>query len=149
MINDQQITQKDLSFINDLDLRVTLLERLNELDRVFLVNGNLSTVFLSISTVEGIFKHLANIFKTKIQALPNYPPDPVKGGPKDFGKLTIDDLYLLLKDLNILPDVNNFDQVYKLFRDYRNFIHPQAQVKKDWPAGLGQAQMALGLLNAT
>ena len=68
---------------------------------------------------------------------------------KDFGNLSINELYLLLNDLKLLPTIENFDLIYKLFKDYRNFIHPLAQKRKDWPINLGQAQMAIGLLNAT
>ena len=143
-----EITRKDLNFINDIDLRDTLLERLSELDRVFLVNGNYSTVFLAISSVEGIFKHIATIFKSEIKLSSKYPTDN-GGSPKKFDWLTIDELYSLLTDLNILPSITRFEHVYNLFRDYRNFIHPQAHTKKGWHIGLGQAQMALGLLNAT
>jgi len=143
-----EITRKDINFINDIDLRETLLERFSELDRVFLVNGNYSTVFLAISSVEGIFKHIATIFKSEIKLSSKYPTDN-GGSPKDFDKLTIDELYSLLTDQNILPSITRFEHVYNLFRNYRNFIHPQAHTKKGWDIGLGQAQMALGLLNAT
>jgi len=143
-----EITKKDINFINDIDLRVMLFERLNELDRVFLVNGNFSTIFLAISTIEGIFKHIATIFKNEILKSSNYPLNS-KSKPKKFGDLSINELYLLLKERNILPDITGFERVFKLFKDYRNFIHPQAQKRKDWPMDIGQAQMALGLLNAT
>ena len=45
-----------------------------------------------------------------------------------------------------MPDYN---ALYELFRQYRNCIHPQAQIQKSLSIELGQAQMALGLLNAT
>jgi hypothetical protein len=143
-----EITTKDLNFINDVDLRNILLERLDELDRVFLVNANYSTIFLAISSVEGIFKHLSTIFRTEITKSPTYPLDS-SGKHKEFDALTIEELYKLLTELNILPSITRFEHVYNLFRDYRNFIHPQAHTKKGWQIGLGQAQMALGLLNAT
>ena len=142
------ITKKDLSFINDIDLRLVLLDRLRELDKIFLANANYSTIFLSISTIEGIFKHVANVFRNDIKASSHYPKDS-KGKQKKFDKLTINELYILLKELHVLPDIKNFESIYDLFRDYRNFIHPQAQTEKAWPTDLGHAQMAIGLLNAT
>ncbi|MDD1777142.1 MAG: hypothetical protein LUQ65_03165 [Candidatus Helarchaeota archaeon] len=142
-----EITKKNVNFINDIDFRAMLIERLNELDKVFLINANYSTIFLAMSTLEGIFKHIAGIFKTDFKKSPIYTY--ADGRQKDFGELTIDDFYVFLTELKILPKIDNFEQVYKLFRDYRNFIHPQKQRKKDWPIDLGQAQMALGLLNAT
>jgi hypothetical protein len=143
-----QITVRKLSFISDIDLRNVLLDRLDELDRVFMVNANLSSIFLAISTIEGIFKHLATIYEKRIRQSQSYPEDN-KGKQKAIDDLWIEQLYSLLQETGLFPSLPHFELVYKLFRDYRNFIHPQKQQKKDWPAGLGQAQMALGLLNAT
>jgi len=103
---------------------------------------------IAISSIEGIFRHLANIFKNQIHHSPKYPSD-TKGKKKRFDKLTIEEIYKLLLERDILPEIENFDHIYKLFRNYRNFIHPQRQKQEAWPVGLGQAQMALGLLNAT
>ena len=61
------ITVKEISFINDMDFRNIILDRLDELERVFLVNANYSTIFLAISTIEGIFKHLSAIYKAEIK----------------------------------------------------------------------------------
>ncbi len=145
-----QITKQDIGFINDIDLRAMLLQRLEELDRVFVVNANYSTLFLAISSIEGIFKHIATIFKAEIKRSQDYPRDENDNNKlKDFDHLKIDELYSLLEELDILPSIARFEHVYHLFRDYRNFIHLQAQKKKDWQVDLGQAQMALGLLNAT
>ena len=143
-----EITLKSLDFIDDADLQIVISQRLEELERVFLVNANLSTIILSISSIEGIFKHLATIFKAEISISPKYPID-AKGRKKQFDKLTIEEIYGLLLERKILQEIENFDKIYKIFRDYRNFIHPHAQKSKLWPIGLGQAQMALGLFNAT
>jgi len=142
-----EVTRKDLKFIDKTDLRNVLLERLSELDRVFLVNANCSAIFLSISCIEGIFKHIASIFKVELNQSSNYPRNS-SGKKKSFDKLTITELYTLLKEQNLLPGPQ-LDNIYTLFKDYRNFIHPQKQMKMDWPIDLGQSQMAIGLLNAT
>lgn len=78
--------------------------------------------------------------------------NPSKGNKKKVDKLTIEEYYNLLKEIDILPKIEHFDKIYKLFRNYRNFIHPQAQTrdkKREWTVDLGHAQMAVGLLNAT
>jgi hypothetical protein len=142
-----EIVRKHLDFVDDQSLQIILQARLEELEKVFSVNANLSTIILSISCIEGIFKHIANIFKDMIKASSAYPRKD--GKKKDFSKLTIEDIYRLLLEREILQPIDNFDQIHTLFRNYRNFIHPQKQAKKSWPLGLGQAQMALGLLNAT
>lgn len=143
-----QITLKTLNFIDDKDLQVVLEKRLDELERAFAVNANLSTIILSISCIEGIFKHIADIFRAFIKDSPDYPLKS-NGGKKDFHRLTIEEIYKLLLERNILQKIENFDHIYSLFRNYRNFIHPQKQKNESWPVGLGQAQMAIGLLNAT
>ncbi len=148
METQTEITTKEISFINDIDFRNILYDRLNEIDRVFTVNANYSTIFLSISTIEGIFKHLAEIFKDDIKQSTIYPITQ-KGKRKQFDKISIDEFYPLLREIGILPKIEELEKIYKLFKDYRNFIHPQAQKKKSWAIDLGQAQMALGLLNAT
>jgi len=148
MENRTQVTAKQLDFIDNVDLRAALLERLVELDRVFLVNANYSTVFVAIGAIEGVFRHVADIYRAEIQASSTYPTTKGKK-PKRFQYLTIDELYIELKNLGIVPDIPEYKQLYHLFRNYRNCIHPQAQVRKGWKIELGQAQMALGLLNAT
>src|SRR3990172_6610273 len=143
-----EITRKEINFINDIDLRTILRDRLKELDKIFLVNAHYSTIFLAISTIEGILKHIAFIYKKDLKNSPNYPQNE-KGKPKEFNELTINEFYILLKEKDILPNIKNFEYVYDLFRNYRNFIHPQSQAEKEWPTDLGHAQMAIGLLNAT
>ena len=68
-----EIVKKTLDFIDDKDLQVVIEKRLNELEKVFLVNANLSTIILSISCIEGIFKHVANVFRAEISASTEYP----------------------------------------------------------------------------
>jgi hypothetical protein len=142
------VTNKELDFINDPDLRRILLDRLAELDRIFQANAHYSTVFVSIGIIEGIFKYLASIYRSEIKSSATYPTNP-SGTKKDFAKLTLDELYIQLKTLKILPDIDGYEHMYKLFRNYRNCIHPQAQVTRRWEIEIGQAQMALGLLNST
>ncbi len=147
-----EIVKKTLDFIDDKDLQVVIENRLDELEKVFLVNAHLSTIILSISCIEGIFKHVADIFRKEIQASSKYPKiteGKKKGNKKRFGDLTIEEIYRLLLERDILQHIDNFDNIYALFRDYRNFIHPKKQKDKSWPVALGQSQMALGLLNAT
>jgi hypothetical protein len=143
-----EFTRKDINFIDDIALREILHERLNELDKISLVRGNYSTIFLAISTIEGMFKHVATMFKAEIMQSSNYPVNE-QGNRKQFRDLSIDELCRLLKERDILPDIPKFEEIYNLFRSYRNFVHPQAQKKKAWPVDLGHAQIALGLLNAT
>lgn len=143
-----ETTNKQLGFINDIDLRKVLVERLNELDRVFLVNANYSTVFGALGAVEGILRHVSSIYRDEIKKSSSYPKT---GGGENmrFERLTIEELYIELKNLNILPNIPGYEHTFSLFRKYRNCIHPQRQIKEGWEIELGQAQIAIGLLNTT
>ena len=90
---ETQITNKSIDFINDVDLRNLLFKRLNELDRVIQVNAHYSTVFVAIGAIEGIFKHIASIYKAEIQASSSCPKTP-SGNNKRFDKLTLNELYV-------------------------------------------------------
>jgi len=148
-----QVTLKQLDFVNDVDLREVLSERLDELDHISLVNANYSTVFLAIGVIEGIFKHFASLYKADIQGIspPDYP-ETSPGKRKEFDKLTIEEIYHLLSKVGankLLAEIPEYAQLFELFRKYRNYVHPQVQARQRLQVGLGQAQMALGLLNAT
>jgi hypothetical protein len=143
-----QVTAKQLDFIDDADLRLALDQRLKELERVFMVNAHYSTVFMAIGTIEGIFKHIATRYQAEIKASNSYPND-ANGKRRKLDNLTIDELYVQLKDLKIMSAIEEYPALFRRFREYRNCMHPQTQTKKGWQIDMGQAQMALGLLNAT
>ncbi len=146
-------TRKNLYFINDMELRDILDKRLLEIDKVFLIQGNLSTILLSISIIEGIFDHVAKVFKDdikKLQLFNKIKSANKKKNPKwNFDKLTIEEQYKLIKKILKLPAIKHLDKMFHLFRDYRNFVHPEKEKKLKWPISLSQAQMASGLLNTT
>jgi hypothetical protein len=68
-----EIVSRQLDFIDNKDLQVIIGERLAELERVFSVNGNLSTIILSISCIEGIFRYLISVFKSLVYNSSQYP----------------------------------------------------------------------------
>ena len=143
------LTNKNLGFINDVDLRNDLLSRLDELDRVVLANAHYSTVFLAIGIVEGVFRHITDVFSKEIRSSKSYPRTKKTNRLKRLGELTLEQLYHELRLLGIAPGMPDYESLYEMFRHYRNCVHPQVRVKKGWEVDLGQAQMALGLLNAT
>ena len=113
-----EIVKKTLDFIDDKDLQVVIENRLEELEKVFLVNANLSTIILSISCIEGIFRHVANVFKTEIKDSTKYPRIGVgknKGNKKKFKDLTIEEIYQLLLEKDILQHIEwNLPQMVSL-----------------------------------
>ena len=105
-----EIARKSLGFIDDKDLQAVIIKRLDELERVFSVNANLSTIILSISTMRKYFRHIASIFKTAIKASPKYP-EIKPGKKKKFDDLTIEEIYKLLFEeisYNVLRALTKF-----------------------------------------
>jgi hypothetical protein len=133
-------TKKTLNFISDIELRKILEHRLNELDKITMVGASYSILFLSMSTLEGILKHLVKLFRSRIKTL---------GKPKNSDKSTINKLYTQLTDLSIIPKIKDFEQISDFGGKYRDFIHPHAQLTEKTVVDLGEAQLALGLLNVT
>jgi hypothetical protein len=141
-----EIVRKSLDFIDDKDLQILLEERLGELERVFTVNANLSTIILSISCIEGIFKHIATIFKDLIKSSPDYPLK------NDSKKRTS----VILRSKNYTSSYWK-ETFFIRLRILTKYIPSSETIatlstpepKRNLVVGLGQAQMALGLLNAT
>lgn len=133
-------TKKTLNFISDIELRKILEHRLIELDKITMVSASYSILFLSMSTLEGILKHLAKLFRHRIKLL---------GKAKSSDKSNINKLYTQLTDSFIIPKVEHFEQISDFGGKYRDFIHPHVQKTGKTVVDLGEAQLALGLLNAT
>jgi hypothetical protein len=131
---------KTLNFISDMELRRILEYRLSELDKITMVGASYSILFLSMSTLEGILKHLKKLFRHKIKALKK---------EENSDKSTINKLYTELINASIIPKVEHFEQISELGGKYRDFIHPHAEKDEKTVIDLGEAQLALGLLNAT
>ena len=140
MENIPTFTKKTLNFISDIELRKILERRLNELDKITMVGASYSILFLSMSTLEGILKHLEKLFRQRIKAL---------GKAKYSDKSAINILYTKLINLSIIPKVEHFEQISEFGGKYRDFIHPHLEKTKNKVVDLGEAQIALGLLNAT
>jgi hypothetical protein len=123
-----------------MELRKILEYRLTEIDKVAMVGASYSILFLSMSTLEGILKHLKKLFRHRIKAL---------GKEDSSDKSTINKLYTELVNSSIISKVEHFEEISEFGGKYRDFIHPHAEKDEKTVVDLGEAQLALGLLNAT
>ena len=59
----------------------------------------------------------------------------------------LENLIKVAADIGVLPEkrATTFDQV---LRDYRNFVHPKKEIRSGHPCQEGEAQLAIGGLNA-
>ncbi len=132
------------AFLKDKDLQEIIQRDYKELTLVLFPGGAWkSTVILAGSILEAIlFDVLASdaAMKTKALASPLAP----KSSMEDW---RLDNLIKVATDIGLLPAKRamTFDQV---LRDYRNFVHPKKEIRSGHPCREGEAQLAMGGLNA-
>jgi len=135
---------RSFSFIKDADLRQIIERDYKELALVLFPGGAWkSTVIMAGSILEAIlFDVLAAdpATRTKAQASPVAPKGPMEDWRLEY-------LIKVAADIGVLPAKRalTFDQV---LRDYRNFVHPKKEVRSGHPCREGEAQLAIGGLNA-
>jgi hypothetical protein len=140
-----KLTETKIGFISDPALGDILLNILGEIDRVYLAEAYRSTLYLSISAVEGILKHVIKLNLSLAQSLPSYPSK--KGNPKKFEKLSLQDSIKICSSISLIPA--EFEKTYDELRKLRNFIHPDVELASQKNIHLGMSQIALGLLNTS
>jgi hypothetical protein len=70
-----------------------------------------------------------------------------KGVVIDVEDWRLESLIKVAADIGILPK-NREDTFDQVLRDYRNFVHPKKEIKSAHACGEGEAQLAIGGLNA-
>jgi hypothetical protein len=136
-------TTRSFAFVKDQDLRDIIERDYKELTLVlFPGRAWKSTVVMAGSILEAILFDLFSDPAIDAKALASAAGQKVK--KKDWG---LDDLITIAAEIGVLPPkrADTFDQV---LRDYRNFVHPKKEIRAGHPCGEGEAQLAIGGLNA-
>lgn len=140
---------RSFSFIKDNDLKEIIERDYKELTLVLFPGGAWkSTVIMAGSILEAIlFDLLGSDPATQAKAMASPAAPTQKGTVRPMEDWTLESLIKVAADLGILPPnrADTFDQV---LRDYRNFVHPKKEIKSAHPCGEGEAQLAMGGLNA-
>src|SRR5262249_10565839 len=136
-------TTRSFSFIKGKDLREIIERDYKELTLVLFPGGAWkSTVIMAGSILEAIlFDRLSDpAWNTKAMGSSVAP----KGKLENW---RLEDLVKVAADIGVITKdrADTFDQV---LRDYRNFVHPKKEIKAAHPCGEGEAQLAIGGLNA-
>jgi len=135
---------RSFSFIKDDELRHIIERDYRELVLVLFPGGAWkSTVIMAGSILEAIlFDVLASEPATKAKALACFAAP--KGSMEEW---RLEHLIKVAADIGALPAkrILTFDQV---LRDYRNFVHPKKELRSGHPCQEGEAQLAIGGLNA-
>lgn len=137
------ITLKSLAFISDSRLRQILTDILSEIDNIALIGAARSTLYLSMSTLEGILTHL---IKNQSNAKQYFPKDK-SGQQKKIDELSFDDIILIANKLKLVED--EYYETLQKMRSFRNYMHPDLELRTKDSIDLGASQVSLGILNHT
>ena len=142
-----EATSKDLYFLSDPELAQIISTILSEIDSLAIINAHRSMVYLSMSTLEGILSNVLKLNINKIKSPPFSYPREKSGALKEFDKLVLAEKIELAKDLGVIAA--EFYDTFKKFKEFRNYMHPLAELKDKHPLDIGLGQIALGLMNHT
>ena len=149
--NSQQLSQgpmvlmtktRDTIFNSNLldeHLVLVLKERMQEIDKAVANQMPLAALFLIGSSLEGVLSALAQRFPREFCSSLSAPKKEGKVLPLTSWRL--DRLIEVASDLKILEkDVKDFS---KVVRDYRNYIHPNEQVKNKFSPKMDTVELSL------
>jgi hypothetical protein len=122
-------TEKDIEFLSNQELIVLLRSLLEEIDLVASAGAHRSTTYLAVSAIEGLFGELLTLLRIPHRA-----------------DLTLEQREQLLHDAGALP--KDFEDLYKPVRRFRNYMHPDRELKNKTPIDQSTGQLALACLNA-
>jgi hypothetical protein len=100
-----------------------------------------------MSTLEGILSNVLALNINKIKSPPFSYPREKSGALKDFDKLVLAEKIELAKGLGVITP--EFYDTFNKFKEFRNYMHPLAELKDKHPLDIGLGQIALGLMNHT
>jgi hypothetical protein len=140
-----QLTSRNLGFISDPELAQITAELLDEIDRVFGTSGFRSALYLSVSAVEGILKHLIQLNWDEASKALAYPKD--NGKPRKIEKVDLMDCIKICTEISLIP--KELETTYQRLREFRNYIHPYLELKYVSEINIGISQIAIGILNTT
>lgn len=143
---------RSFAFIKDAGLRQIIERDYKELVLMLFPGGAWkSTVIMAGSILEAILYDLLTVDAAVIARANSASKAPRgRGGAvKDItdGDWMLHNLIEVAVELGLLPAdrAKTFDQV---LRDYRNFVHPKKEIRSGHPCQEGEAQLAMGGLNA-
>ncbi len=141
-------TNKNLDFLSNENLVTILRSLLDEIDLAVNSGAHRSTTYLAVSAIEGLFGEilkLKGILPSRTVIPTSWPTDK-RGQPKPVGELTLKEREDVLQAAGALPP--SFDKLYGPVRVYRNYMHPERELKERTPIAQSVAQLAVACLNA-
>ena len=119
--------------------------RLEEIKKCLTARASLSVIFLSGSSLEGILLGLASKYPIKFNQSKSTPKDKV-GKTRPFHEWTLSNFIDVAYDVGIIKeDVKKFSHT---LRDFRNYIHPYAQISSKFDPDENTAKICWQVLKA-
>ena len=140
-----RVVDLDLSQVAvPVDLKSVVADRLKEVEICFENGAYLAVVFLCGSTLEGLLYEVAKSHPADFNRCRAAPRTESRVRP--FAEWTLNDLLSCSRELGLLgEDVAKFGHA---IREFRNYIHPQQQVKENFRPRRVTAQVARQVLRA-
>lgn len=148
---ESKYLKQEFSTVNLDKLRVEqtlipiLKSRFEEATRAFEAKAYLAVIFMCGSTLEGVLLGVA-YNSPKIFRGSKYAQKNNKGQIEDFNKWTLNNLINVATDVGLLKlDVKMFSHA---LREFRNYIHPYAELKSEFSPDEHTAKLCLQALKA-
>lgn len=140
-----ELTNKNIEFLSDRELVIILRSILEEIDLVATIGAHRSTTYLAVSTIEGLLGDLIKLLNIQPQdVLTVWPKKKAKF--KKLAELHLKERVDILKTTGDLPPA--FENLYHLLREFRNYMHPEKELREQTPIAQSIGQLALASLNA-
>lgn len=141
-----RITNNDIEFLSNRELSEIVGSILDELEMVANVNAFRSMTFLAVSAIEGLARELIKLLDIKASDVKSGTWPPKKSKPKPTDELDLYQMEKILKEKKALPV--NFETFYEPVRIFRNYMHPDRELREREPIKQSVAQAAVACLNA-
>ncbi len=128
-----RFTNQNLEFLSNEDLIRVLQSVLREIDVVANAESYRSTTYLAVSAIEGLFGELRKLLDITPKTVPSgqWPQtknkDKNKIRDKTINELKLEDMIEIFKAMSKLPQ--NFEALYHAVRHFRNYMHPESELK--------------------
>lgn len=140
------VDARSFDFIADPDMRRVLAEDFLEAQRAFGVGAFKASALLSAGVIEGML--LDTLQKPSVQALPGYPSAaavlPVVSGATNWDKVSLAQLIKVARDLGLIDRAAG--RMAEGARDFRDTVHPEAEIRQGIRAGREEAELLLALV---
>lgn len=141
------LVNKNIGFLSNRELEIILRSSLEELDLVANSGAHRSTTYLAVSAIEGLFAELIRLLDIQPSDVPGAWPNKSRSTtPKKPKNLDLHEKERVLDAAGALPQ--DFEKLYEPVRRFRNYMHPERELKDRKPIKQSVGQAAVACLNA-